>query len=214
MLTESMRLLAGIQESETRTNPIPQLIKEEQEKIISAEERIKNEKKTVISHFDIFKEQMIKYQEMIEMVNDIFAENKSKEFVNGLFENKYPSIQKFADIVINESLGNSMEYLDKNYYNIKEEIDKINYLNEELDESKCQTYFVANLLKSKDIHNIKFNVFKNKDLTEKVSDEIEYGVQIFSIKEDISMIKINGTKYYTTLTKNQLEMLENKGFLI
>jgi len=209
-----MRLLAGIQKSETRTNPLPQLIKEEQEEIITKRQRIKDEKKTVISHFDIFKENMTKYQTMIEMVNDIFDEKKSKEFVNGLFENKYTRIQKFADIVINESFGKSMEYLDEYYYVIKEEVDKINYLNEEIEESKSQTYFVANLLKSKDTHDIKFNVFKNKDLTEKVSDEIEYGVQILSIKENISMIKIKGTKYYTTLTKNQLETLENKGFLI
>ena len=214
MLTESMRLLAGLQESEIRVNPLPQLIKEEQEQIINERQRIIDEKKTVISHFDIFKESMIKYQKMIEMVNEIFDKNKTQEFVNGLFENKYTRLQKFADIVINESFGKSMEYLDEYYYVIKEEMDKINFLMEEVDEINTQSYFVSNLLKSKDTHDIKFNIFKNKDLTEKVSDEIEYGVQIFVISESTSMIKIKGKKYYTSLTLNQLKILENKGFLI
>jgi len=214
MLTESMRVLAGLQETVTVENLLPKLIKEEQQQILREEQRIKDEKKTVVSHFDTFKENMERYQQMIEVVNEMFSEEKTQEFVAGLFGGKYTRLQRFADIVINESFGRAMQHLDQNYYIIKEEVDKINFLMEAVNETDAPSYFVSNALISKDEHDIRFNVFKNKDLTEKVSSEIEYGTQILSITESVSMIKVNGKKYYTTLTNTQLKTLENKGFLI
>ena len=214
MLSENMRILAGLQETISVENPLPKLIREEEERILREEQRARDEKKTVVSHFDEFQEKMTKYQEMLETVNQIFEETKTQQFINGLFENKYSELAKFADVVINESFDNAIQHLDNNYSSIKKELNNINFLVESEEEDNAPTFFVALRLKSNDEHDINFNVFKNKDLIDKVSDEIEYGTQIISINEDYSIMKVDGKKYYITLTRSDLKMLENQGYII
>jgi hypothetical protein len=215
MLTEDIRILAGLQESKTIENPLPQLIKEEQQQILREKQRIIDEQKTVVSHFDLFEEKMSKYNEMMTKVMKLFESNNRKEFVDGLFESKYSKLQRFADIVINEGIASAMTHLEKNYYHLKEELDKIEFLIEADSETNSQDYFVSDSIFSQDKkHNLNIRVYKNKDLEEKVSNEISYGSQIISLGENLAVVKDSGKKYYTTLSPTQLKELEKKGFLI
>lgn len=215
VLTEDFRILAGLQESKTIENPLPKIIKEEQEQILREQQRIENEKKTVISHFNLFEEKMFKYNNMIQKVMKLFDESNKKEFVDGLFESKYRNLQRFADIVINDSLSTMMIYLEKNYYDIKDELEKIEFLIENDNVINSEDFFVSNTIFSHDPnHNFNIRVYKNKNLDEKVSNEILYGSQIISINNNMSLIKESGIKYYTPLTLEQLKELEKKGYLI
>ena len=214
MLTEELRIIAGLQDSKVIENPLPKLIKEEHEHILREKQRIKDEQKTVVSHFTLFKEKMETYQSMIDTVMKLFEDKSQKEFIDGLFETKYSNLQKFADIVINEGISSSMKYLENNYYNLKEELEKINYLVEIVDETNSEDFFVSQTIFTEETHNLHIRLFKNKDLTEKVSNEIPYGSQIISIGENLSVVKDSGKKYYTTLSPEQLHLLEQKGYLI
>jgi len=214
MLTEDLRILAGLQETKSVENPLPKLIKEEQTQILKEKQRIIDEQKTVITHFDVFKDKMEKYNLMIERVMTLFNDKNQKEFVDGLFETKYSHLQKFADVVINDSISTSVNHLEKNYYTLKEELEKIEYLVEADNESSGKDYFVSTTIFSKDTHNLHISLFKQKDLEEKFSNEIPYGSQVISLGENLAVVKDSGKKYYTSLSPNQLIELEEKGFLI
>lgn len=215
ILTEDLRIIAGLQESRSIENPLPALIKEHEEQLLREKQRVLDEKKTVVSHFTLFKEKMENYQSMIETVMKLFEDKSQKEFISGLFETKYSNLQRFADIVINESIDSTMKHLEKHYYNIKEELDKINYLVESDNEMNAKDYFVANTIFTDDTkHSLHIRLFKHKDLIEKVSNEIPYGAQIISLGENLAVVKDSGKKYYTTLTPQQLTELEKKGYLI
>lgn len=215
MLTEELRIIAGLQESKIVENPLPKLIKENEQKKLKEQQRILNEKKTVISNFDLFEEKITKYKDMITLVAKILESEKSKVFLNGLLENKYNSFKKFADIVINDDFSTAVQFLEKNYYFLKEDIEKIDFLVEKIDESKAESYFVSNTLVSKDRnHDITFNLYKNKDLTEKVSTEVEYGSNILLVNDFLSIVKINGKKYYSDLSKSKVDILLKKNYLI
>lgn len=210
-----MRIIAGLQESKIVENPLPKILAEEKRQILREKQRIIDEQKTVITHFDLFKERMERYQEMISMVSRLFEENNSREFIGGLYESKYSQLQKFADIVINDSMSVTIQYLDDNYYAIKNDLDRITRLNESIDENNSPTYFVAESLISHDvIHNINIPVFKYQTLEEKVSSEIPYGAEIIHISENLTIVRHSGKKYYTRFTFDQIKTLENKGFLI
>lgn len=215
ILSEEIRIMAGLQESKSVDNPLPNLIKEEQEKILRERQRVIDEQKTVVTHFDLFKEKMGNYQKMINTVMSLFEDQSQKKFIDGLFETKYSNLQKFADIVINEDIESSMKYLETNYQVLKEELDNINYLVENDNETNAVDFFVSETLFSQDEnHNLHIRVFKNKDLTNKISNEIPYGSQIISLGESLAVVKDSGKKYYTTLSPTQLKELEKKGYLI
>lgn len=215
MLTEDLRILAGLQESKTVDNPLPKLIKEEKQQILREKQRIANEQKTVVSHFSIFEEKMKSYNEMIIKVMKLFEDKNQKEFIDGLFETKYSNLQRFADVVINESMSNAISHLEKNYYTIKEELSKIEYLVESDNEADGKDYFVSDTIFSNDTkHNLHIRLYKQKNLDEKISNEIPYGAQIISLGENLAVVKDSGKKYYTTLSPKQLNELEKKGFLI
>lgn len=210
-----MRIVAGLQESKIVENPLPKIMEYERQKILREKQRIIDEQKTVISHFDLFKEKMEKYQEMISTVSKILDEKNSKEFINGLYESKYTQLQKFADIVINDSMSDTMQYLDDNYYILKDELSKISKLNEIIDTNNYPTFFVAETLFTHDKkHGLNIPVFKYQTLEEKVSNEIPYGAEIIYLSEDLTVIRHSGKKYYTRFTKDQIDELESKGFLI
>lgn len=215
MLTEDLRILAGLQETKSVENALPKLIEEEQTQLLKEKQRIIDEQKTVVTHFNVFKDKMEKYNLMIERVMTLFNDKNQKEFIDGLFETKYSNLQKFADVVINDSLYTMMHHLEKNYYHLKEELEKIEYLVETDNESIGKDYFVSDTIFSKDTkHNLYIRLFKHKDLSEKILNEIPYGSQIISLSENLAVVKASGKKYYTPLSPTQLLELEKKGFLI
>jgi hypothetical protein len=215
MLTEDMRIVAGLQEAKTVENPLPKLLEAEKQQILRERQRIIDEQKTVTTHFTIFQERMERYQEMIQTVSALFTPENTKEFVGGLYESKYAQLQKFADVVINDDLSTAMSYLDENYYVIKTELDRIGRLNEAIEESNAPTYFVAEPLVTYDSeHNLNIPVFKYQTLEEKVASEIPYGAEIIQLSENLSIVRHSGKKYYSRFTTEQLTMLEKKGFLI
>ncbi len=215
MLTENMRILAGLKESKTVENPLPQLMEAERQQILREKQRIIDEQKTVVTHFSIFQEKMEKYQEMITTVNTLFEEKNRKEFIGGLYETKYNHLQRFADVVINDSLSTMMDYLDDHYYAIKGDLDRITRLNEAIEENNSPTFFVSQTLFSHDdAHGFNIPVFKYQTLEEKVASEIPYGAEIILISETLTVVRHSGKKYYTRLTTSQVEQLEKKGFLI
>ena len=215
MLTEDMRILAGLKESKSVDDPLPRLMEAERQQILRERQRIIDEKKTVVTHFSLFQEKMERYQEMITTVNKLFEERNRKEFVGGLYESKYNHLQRFADVVINDSISTVMSYLDDHYYVIKGELDRINRLNEAIEENNAPTFFVSKVLFSHDdAHGFNIPVFKYQTLEEKVSSEIPYGAEIILISENLTMVRHSGKKFYTRLTSTQISLLEKKGFLI
>lgn len=215
MLTEEMRLFAGLQESKTVVDPLPQLMEDERQQILNEKQRALNEKKSVLSDFDTFQSKIEKYKGMIEVVSSLCEGDIKAEFITGLLESKYSTLQKFADVVINDDFITAMSYLEDNYYFLRESIDRIQKLIETLDEEGAPTYFVAKSLVSQDNdHDLNVFVFKTKTLEEKISSEIEYGSEIIYLSENVSSVRCNGKKYYSKFTASQIEMLEKKGFLI
>lgn len=210
-----MKILAGLRESKSVDNPLPRLLEAERQQILKEKQRVIDEQKTVVTHLDLFQEKMEKYQEMIKTVNRLFIDKNKKEFVSGLYESKYSRLQRFADIVVNDSLSTIMTYLEDNYYSIKEDLDKIIRLNESIDENNAKTFFASQTLTSHDPnHSINICLFKYRTLEEKVSSEIPYGSEIMLISENLTLVRHSGKKYYTRLTENQIATLEKKGFLI
>ena len=56
MLTEDMRIIAGLQESRQVDNPLPMLLEIEKQEKIQRINRDLNSKKNVTTHFETFKE--------------------------------------------------------------------------------------------------------------------------------------------------------------
>lgn len=215
ILTENMKILAGLQESKIIENPLPKLIEAEKRELFLEQERIRNAKKSVLGNFSIFQEKMEEYGKMINTILGLFTPENSKMFNTGLVESKYPQLQRFADIVINDDLTKTMVYMDAYYYEIKEELDLINKMNESINEDNAPSYFVARDIKSNDSrHHMNVTLFKYKTLDEAIMDVIPYGAQLIHISEKLTIIKDGGKKYYTSLSTNQIEQLEKNNFLI
>ncbi len=215
ILNEDLKILAGIQSHRNIENPLPKLIFEEQQQQLIETQRIIDSQKTVITHFTTFQEKIEKYASMIELIKSICENDQAKVFVNGLYESKYTTLQQFADIVINDELPTVMIYLEKHYYSIKADIDDINKLSEIINEDNAEIFFVANNIISQDEkHNLTIPMYKHNTLEEKIYREISYGAQITYISENLSIITDSGKKYYTTLSRQHISILENKGFLI
>lgn len=214
MLTENLRVLAGLQESTSQHNPLPEYITEIQQ--IQKEEEIRKENSTftVASNFDLFRTKMTKFKAMFEMMDKLMNNENASTFVNGIMESKYSKLEEFAEITLNHSMAQAILFLENNFVSIEREIFKISSINEEIDEDKAETYFASTLISSKGHHGIRFNLFENKDLTEQVGTEIPYGTQIISIAEGLSMVKLDGKKIYSSLTRDELKQLEDKGLLL
>lgn len=215
MLTENMRILSGLQESQIKTDPLDLFLKEEENREIVEKTRKINEHKVVASNFDLFNSTMNTYKTMIETVCKIFEDKNSKEFINGILEHKYTNLQHFASIVLNQTFMESIQYLDKNYYHILDEMKSIEYITESINESEAECYFVSNNIISDDIrHNIRVRLFKNRDLTERISDEINYGAQLIIISENCVIIKDSGKKRYSSFSSSEIKKLLSAGFII
>lgn len=210
-----MRLLAGLQESRTVENLLPQLIETERQQVLKEKQRVLDERRSVLRDFDTFQSKIDEYKDMIEVVSLLFEEKNRALFVEGLLESKYSELQKFADMVINDDITVSMSYLEENYQQIKASVDKIQKITTTLNEDAGLTYFVARpLITDEDDHGLNVFVFRNQTLEEKVSNEILYGAKIVFLSEDISVVRYRGNKYYTKFSLSQINMLEKKGFLI
>lgn len=214
MLTEDLRVLAGLQESTSQHNPLPEYITEVQQIQKDEEIRKANSTYTVASNFDLFRTKMTKFKAMFEMMDKLMNSTNASTFVNGIMESKYSKLQEFAEITLNESMAQAILFLENNFVLIEREIFKINSINEMIDEDKAETYFVSNLISSKGHHGIRFNLYENKDLTNQIGDEIPYGTQIVSIAEGLSIVKLDGKKIYSSLTREDLKQLEDKGLLL
>ncbi len=214
MLTEDLRVLAGLQESTAQHNPLPEYITEIQQAQKADELRKEKSTYTVASNFELFKSKMDKFKAIFEMIDSVTSKDNTSTFINGIMESKYSKLQQFVDIVLNDSMAQSILFLENNYNLIEKEILVIHNINEHIEEDSVDTYFVSNLISSKGHHGIRFNLFKNKDLTEQIGTEIPYGTQIVSISENFSLIKLDGKKIYSSLTREDLKNLENKGLLL
>ena len=214
MLTEDLRVLAGIQESVTTSNPLPTYITEIQQAQKIEEQRRENTTYSVASNFNTFKSKITKIKAMFEMISVIIEEDNASTFVNGIMESKYPKLEQFTEIALNDSIAQSIAYLENNFDMIEKDILSIQYINETIDEDSAESYFVSNIITSQGYHGIGFDLFENKDLTDKIGSELEYGTQIISISETVSMVKLNGKKIYTSLSRTDLKDLESKGLLL
>lgn len=214
MLTEDLRVLAGIQESVNTINPLPKYITEIQQAQFLEEQRNQNTTYSVATGFSTFKVNITKMKGIFEMLILVTEADNASTFINGIMESKYSTLEKFTEIAINDSIAQSIAYLENNFNSIEREILSIQYTNETLEEDNEETFFVSNLIKSNDHHGIDFTLFENKDLTHAIGSELEYGTQIISISESISMVKINGKKIYTSLSRSNLYDLESKGLLL
>lgn len=215
MLTEDMRIIAGLQESKHVDNPLPMLLEIEKQEKIQQINRDLNSKKNVTTHFETFKENIIKYYEMIESIKTLCENQYSQEFISGLFEARYNAIEKFANIVINENISVVFQYLDEHYNSIKNELEKIKKINEIIDIENAPTYFVTHEIYSDDApHHLNIKIYKNKTLEEHIDNMIPYGAEIIYISEELTIIRHSGKKFYTRLTKNEINLLEVKKFLI
>lgn len=214
MLTEDMRILAGLQNSRIVEDPMKKFIEDERKKRIADKKRI-NERKDIISNFDLFKECIEKYNSIISDIYKLLEKENSRVFLNGLTESKFNMLHIFSNIVINEDMNASFTYLENNYTEIKKELDTVIMLTESVDMDNCKTYFVSNTIITHDLsHNIKIPLFKDKLLSEKISNEIPYGAEIIYLNENISIIRYSGKKFYTKLNNKELSILEEKGFII
>ena len=215
MLTEDMRIIAGLQESKQVDNPLPMLLEIEKQEKIQQINRDLNSKKNVTTHFETFKENITEYYEMIESIKTLCENQYSQEFISGLFEARYNAIEKFANIVINENISTVFQYLDEHYNSIKNELEKIKKINEIIDIENAPTYFVTHEIYSDDApHHLNIKIYKNKTLEEHIDNMIPYGAEIIYISEELTIIRHSGKKFYTRLTKNEINLLEVKKFLI
>ena len=215
MLTEDMRIIAGLQESKQVDNPLPMLLEIEKQEKIQRINRDLNSKKNVTTQFETFKENITKYYEMIESIKTLCENQYSQEFISGLFEARYNAIEKFANIVINENISVVFQYLDEHYNSIKNELEKIKKINEIIDIENAPTYFVTHEIYSDDApHHLNIKIYKNKTLEEHIDNMIPYGAEIIYISEELTIIRHSGKKFYTKLTKNEINLLEVKKFLI
>jgi len=214
MLTEDLRVLAGIQESVAASNPLPTYITEIQQAQKLEEQRKENTTYSVASNFNTFKTKITKIKAMFEMISVIIEEDNASTFINGIMESKYPKLEQFTEIALNDSIAQAVAYLENNLELVERDILAIQYINETIDEENADTYFVSNIITSNGHHGIDFDLFENKDLTNNIGSELEYGTQIISVSESISMVKINGKKIYTSLTRSNLKDLERKGLLL
>ena len=215
MLDESMRLLAGLQESQIVKNPLPQLFEDERLIVLKEKQRIENEHQSVLNNFEKFQQKMEYYKEMIDNVSALFEKKHVTEFMSGLYESKYVCLRQFADIVINDDMKTTIAYMEHHYETINKELSTIIKLTESVDEENGTTYFVVKTLITNDTdHLLNIPVFKYKTLEEKINNEIPYGAEIIYLTENLSIIRSEGRRTYTRLTSSQLSMLETKGFLI
>ena len=214
MLTEEVRIFAGLQESSTKSNPLPGYITEVQEAQKVKELRSVNTTYNVASNFDLFKSKMDKFKALFTLIEAVVETDNAKTFINGIMEKQYSKLEQFVDIVLNESMAQSMLFLENNFNAIEKEVLSIQYINEEIDEDSADTYFVSNLITSKGHHGIRFHLYENKDLTNQIGSELPYGTQIVSISENSSMVKLDGKRVYSSLTRADLKELEDKGLLL
>lgn len=215
MLDEKIRIFAGLQENIIVENQIFKLIEKENSDNLINFQRSENKIQTISSQYNIFQEKIIKYKEMIDNISQLLEEHNTKEFLHGIYESKYNYLQKMIDIIINDNLTTTMTYLDEHYSNIKNELDAIILLNENIDENNGTMYFVAETLINRDTkHEFNILLFKHKTLEEKIANEIPYGAAIIYLTDELSIVKHDGKRSYTYFTKEQLLSLEKKGFLI
>ena len=210
-----MKILAGLQTSKHVENPLPKIIESEQHQYLVEKQRLENEQKTVFGHFNIFEKKLLRYEEMLKNINVLFEEKNKKYFLSTLTESKNKLLQTFGDIVINDDIDVAMKYMFENYYSLKDEIEKIVKVNEKINETDAPTYFVSQPLITHDsMHNVVISVFKHQTLQEKISNEIPYGAEIVYISESLTLVKHSGKKFYCRLSKDNINLLEKKGFLI
>jgi len=210
MLDENMRILAGLQEGLTVENPFFEFLAEEENRLLLEEQRILGETRTVLTHFNLFREKMQEYNKMFETVLKLFDGENTKSFIAGIQDEKYEHIKKFAELIINDSVANAFKFLDENYDDIFGEITHIMMLNEVIDEMQATVYFVSQHIDESD----GFKIFSDALFENNLDIEIPYSAQLLYISESLTLVKFSGKKFFAKIPLEQLEVMERKGILI
>lgn len=209
MLDEEMRILAGMQKSRHVKNELTDFLIEKENQILFEQQRINDEKKTVIAHFNEFNERMNYFSSVICEVMTLFEGDKSKEFISGLYDEKFVTMQKFADSVLNDSPDVSIAFLFNNYQTISEELEKISALQFKIDEGKAHIYF-----SSREINSDEIKLYLDP-LCETQSDKsIPYGTKIVCIDNNTAIFKFDGKMFYSNLSLTEVLDFEKKGLFV
>jgi hypothetical protein len=211
-LMEELKILAGIKESVEVEDELPKYLEEQQRLYEIEKQRELNEKKTVLNNFDEFKNKIEEEKKILEMISKLFENDNKRNFINGLIEDKYQKLRKFADIVINDGYLDGLVFLKENINEIKEEIKKIEYLAESENEKQYEIYFLSEDIVSGDnVFGIEYEVYKDKLLEEKMNDiNLEYGSEFALIDENLALMKQDGKKYYVKIkTQDFKKLIEN-----
>lgn len=213
ILNEQLRILSGLQESQFKENPLPQLLEQERKLHETLEFRKLNSKKNVLDNIETIHQEWSRYTKMIESVNNIFSSENKKLLVDGLFESKYSTIQQLFNISINEGMSHAIRYMQDNYSVLNNELNRITYLTETINHDDYDYFFATKDISIEDL-GIEFKIYKNKDLTEIVSNTIIYGSEISYLSDDLTIIRSSGHKLFTTILKEQFDLLVSSGFII
>jgi len=201
MLTEELRILAGLQESKEIINPLPKIIKNEENHNKLIKLRKENEQKTILSHFQIFENKFDNVLNIIKRFDNLI---KNKDiFMDGIIDGKYQYLQKAIETMINDSTVDFMRFIKNNKANLIKEFDRFDCIKVNIDESKLKDFFVAS-----DLNKTLYTDISLKEKKDNIA--IEYGDHILILDGDLAIIKKNNKRFYFKLTEKEiLYMIDN-----
>lgn len=213
ILTEEMRLLSGLQSNEIVVNPILEIIENEKQQELNNDVRLKNKKKIVLTGFSSYREKVNSYYDMILTVKKLLSSDFERELISGVVESKYPNLQKFVDVVVNDDIGVVFKNLNDEFLNIKKEIDEIESVLNLIEENNAQVYFVSS---DKLFEMVEVPLYKDKNLLTEIfpGDNVPYGAKITQLHGDLISIKFDGKRFFSKLSSDKIDELVKKGILI
>ena len=214
MLTDEIKILAGIESSIPAVNLLHDYIKEAQYHESQKVQRTQNIQYSVVSNLNIFEHKFDELKKMIAAVDVLLTEHNKITFIDGVLDSKFNILQQFADRVIHDDLVEAITYFNNNSTEIVNTVNDIQSINEYICIEDKPSFFATNHITSNGNHTIKFNLFENKDMTKQIGREIPYGTHIISITENIAMVKLDDSTVYASLTLSNLKLLEEIGLLI
>jgi len=205
MLTEELRILAGLQESKEIVNPLPEIIKNEENNSKIIKLRKENEQKTVLGHFQIFEDKFNNLSNIMHRFDNLI---KNKDvFMDGLIDNNYQYLQQAIEIMINESTEVFIMFIENNKNDLIKEFDMIDNIKVNIDESKLKDFFVASDLNK--------TLYKDILLKEKKDNiGIEYGDHILILNDNLAIIKKNNKRFYFKLTEQEILYMVDNNILL
>jgi hypothetical protein len=213
---EKLKILAGIKENIEVENELEKYF--ENEKIIKEQQEIReqNETKNVFTHFDEFEKEIQLWEQKLNIITKIFNENNKKILFNGLLENKFDSIKKLIDIVLVDGIYEGMNYLDTNFNLIKQEIDKMEFITENMNENELPVYYSKfEIDTNENEYGIDIKVYSDKLFENEIDNfKIEFGSQFSLINSNTILLKQDGKKYYLKIKENDLKKMFEEHILV